>query len=334
MTQVRYTIIIIGRTRSDCASALRALSSLEGVDKSSIEVILATGKHPSQQRNAAAERARGEFLIFLDDDSCADPQLIRQYEAGLRAFDRAGVIGGPSVCRDARTMFKRFADVVLASPIGLGPFRARYRPLGLIRLTNERELILCNLLIRRDLFLANGGFRRDLYPNEENELLTRLSKKTKMVYQPEAICYREPRANLVSFARQFFWYGHGRAKHYILLRPPWNVIFLLPMIFTLYSLALVVRLSTSWNSALAPVLVLAPALYLALTLAESVRSMVRNGRGAQLVVLPILFWTCHFFYGLGYIVGNLMRPFLYMLPEKQNDHEIAVELLSHMGKHF
>jgi succinoglycan biosynthesis protein ExoA len=326
MGSPRYSIIIIGRRVSDCDSALRALSSLEGVDKSSIEIILATGKHPSQQRNAAAEKARGEFLLFLDDDSCADPKLIQAYEAALSQFAGAKVIGGPSICRQADTGFKRAADIVLSSPMGLGPFRARYLPLKSIRLTNERELILCNLLIRRDLFLGNGGFRRDLYPNEENELLTRLLKKTQMVYQPEAICYREPRGNFVSFARQFFWYGHGRAKHYVLLKPAWNVIFVLPMLFTIYNFCLLMRLA--WGLALTPILLLAPAVYAVLSLIEAIRHVCRSGRIFQLIALPILFWTCHFFYGLGFIVGILLRPILYMLPEKQSEHEIVVRLMT------
>ena len=33
------------------------------------EVILARGKQPSAQRNRAVERAQGELIYFLDDDS-------------------------------------------------------------------------------------------------------------------------------------------------------------------------------------------------------------------------------------------------------------------------
>jgi succinoglycan biosynthesis protein ExoA len=325
MGPVRYSIIIIGRQASDCTPALRALTSLTDVDKSLIEVIVATGRHPSQQRNAAAERAQGEFLIFLDGDSCAEPHLISRYEEALKKFEGASVVGGPSVSERQMRGFKLYADIVLSSPMGLGPFRARYRPLGTMRLTNERELILCNLLIRRDVFLANGGFRRDLYPNEENELLNRLEKKTKLVYHPEAICYREPRATFTDFARQFFWYGHGRAKHYVFLKPAWNVIFILPMIFAVSNFILVLQIFVQQR--VSDFLIAPALLYLGLIIVEATRQAVTARRPGALAVLPMLFWTCHFFYGIGFLTGVISRPVLFFIPEKLENPEIGIHKL-------
>jgi hypothetical protein len=80
--------------------------------------------------------------------------------------------------------------------------------------------------------------------------------------------------------------------------------------------------------ALTPILLLAPAVYAVLSLIEAIRHVCRSGRTFQLIALPILFWTCHFFYGLGFIVGILLRPILYMLPEKQSEHEIVVRLMT------
>src|SRR5213082_2623628 len=56
----------------------------------------------------------------------------------------------------------------------LGPSRARYTPVGQQRATNEKEIILCNLVARREDVVNLGGFNEALYPNEENALMDQL----------------------------------------------------------------------------------------------------------------------------------------------------------------
>jgi succinoglycan biosynthesis protein ExoA len=324
MATFRYSVIVVSRTQEEAATAIKSLSQLSGVLPSSMEILLALGSSPSKQRNAAAKEATGEYLIFLDNDSYADTKLLSKFEEALSSFEDVGVVGGPSICLEPKGLFKQAANFVLSSPMGLGPFRGRYFSRDKMRLTTERELILCNLLIRRNLFLESGGFRRDLYPNEENELLTRLRKRTKMVYHPEAICFREPRASYREFAMQFFWYGFGRAKHFVLMKPAWNVLFLCPSAFTLYNFSLLYCLLT--NQATSPLL--APGVaYTVLILAETIVRSFKGKRLSLLLLLPILFWSCHFFYGLGFLVGMVRRPLRFMLRHKKHE-EIIVRRIS------
>ena len=53
-----------------------------------LQIILVEGNSPSSQRNKAVERAAGEFVYFLDDDSYVDRNCITE---GLRYFENPDV---------------------------------------------------------------------------------------------------------------------------------------------------------------------------------------------------------------------------------------------------
>ena len=59
------------------------------------------------------------------------------------------MVGGPNVCpEDAPGLEKVFA-LVLASKLAFWSSIARYIPVGRVRETTEKELILCNLVARK-----------------------------------------------------------------------------------------------------------------------------------------------------------------------------------------
>src|SRR4029079_17380614 len=126
-----------------------------------LEILVARGKQPSAQRNAALKAARGELIYFLDDDSVPEPANLRRV---LTYFNDSNVkmVGGPNVCPpDAPALEKIFA-LVLSSWLAFGPSRARYAPVGQVRDASEKELILCNLVARREALVNLGGFNEAL----------------------------------------------------------------------------------------------------------------------------------------------------------------------------
>lgn len=104
------------------------------------------------------------------------------------------------------------AAAVLGEPFVMGKSASRYRGRGRFRETDERELILCNLAVRRDAFLSLGGFDEDLFPNEENELLERLSRAgLPLAYHPAAVVERPPVHTFGELLSRAFRYGRGRS---------------------------------------------------------------------------------------------------------------------------
>jgi cellulose synthase/poly-beta-1,6-N-acetylglucosamine synthase-like glycosyltransferase len=199
-----------------------------------LEIILARGKQPSVQRNAALRAARGELVYFLDDDSRPAPENLRRAVEPFKSPE-VKMLGGPNLCPpDAPAIEQAFA-LTMGSWLAFGPSCARYRAVGRARATSEKELILCNLLARRDALLELGGFNESLYPNEENALMDELQKRGgKLLYDPELVVHRRPRRTFAAFCRMLFNYGRGRAEQFRLHPTPGSAPNFVPPLFCLF----------------------------------------------------------------------------------------------------
>lgn len=276
--------------------AIKALDLLLQIDARLFphEVLIAEGRQPSQQRNLAACNARGDILYFLDDDSLLTADCLVHCAAALKDLSVA-VVGGPSLTPENDSWLQKLFGCALASPFGAGGIRNRYRATGLPRETTEKELILCNIAIRRDIFLETGGFDERLYPNEENELLDRISASGhKLMHIPGMAVQRSQRVSLKAFARQMFTYGRGRAQQ-TLLAGPRSLTSFIPLAFILY-LALLPLLPSSLTWKL-PLL-----LYVAFD-AIATWVVLASSKKAFHAMLLIVFPLMHCCNGLGLLFG-------------------------------
>lgn len=337
------TILIAARPGQAEVKAVGASRGLR-YPAEKLEIIIARGRQPSAQRNAALKAAQGEWVYFLDDDSVPDPENLRRAAA---YFNRPEVkmVGGPNLCPPDAPPLERVFALVLASWLAFGPSRARYTPVGMPRETSEKELILCNLLARRQPMLELGGFNEALYPNEENALMDELQKRGgKLIYDPELFVYRRPRSNLKSFARMLMTYGRGRAEQFRLHPTPGSALNFVPPLFCVYlvvlaaGLILVPRIGWFFTAPLAcyvfALLVQALALIRSPSLGRGDESQVRlnqrpnqhlgpgprylgspKGEGfavrvwKSLAAVPLIVLS-HILYGLGFWIGlfTTLRP--------------------------
>ena len=138
------TVLIAARPGQAEIKAVAASRTLDyPADK--LDIIVARGKQPSAQRNAALKAARGDLIYFLDDDSAPEPGNLHRAVTHF-SDPKVQMVGGPNLCPcDAPPLEQVFA-LVLASWLAFGPSRARYAAIGQVRATSEKELILCNLL--------------------------------------------------------------------------------------------------------------------------------------------------------------------------------------------
>ena len=244
-----------------------------------LEIIVARGRQPSAQRNAAIKEARGEWIYFLDDDSVAHPGNLSRAQA---YFDRPAVkmVGGPNLCPPDAPELEHVFALVLSSWV-FASSRSRYRQLGEPRETSEKELILCNLLARRDALLELGGFNEALYPNEENALMDELQKRGgELMYDPGFIVYRRPRSSLRAFARMLMTYGRGRAEQFRLHPTTGSALNFAPPLFVVYLLSLFLAL---W---VGRIWLLPLAAYLALILVQAV-TMAAGGTSSPEPAAPL-----------------------------------------------
>ena len=143
--------------------------------KGNLEIIIAKGYQPCRQRNTAAQKAKGEILIFFDNDSCPKPNYSRQLSSH---FDDPNVsaVGGPNPALPTNKFFPNLVEAVLTSRVAVLSKATRYKPTGTLRQARDSELILCNFAMRRADYLALGGLHESLSPNEENEFFERFQE--------------------------------------------------------------------------------------------------------------------------------------------------------------
>jgi len=302
------TIIVPARPGESRILALEAVRALD-YPRERIDMIVARGRQPSVQRNSAIKSAQGELIYFLDDDARPAAGALRR---AAEHFSRADVqmVGGPNVCPAEAPWIERVFAVVLSSSLAFGPSRARYFPVGSVRESSEKELILCNLVARRQTLVELGGFDESLYPNEENALMDDIQKRGgKLLYDPDVIVERRPRPNLKTFIKMLLTYGRGRAEQFRLHPTFGSALNFVPPLFCVYLFALavlaVVALTKSRVHWLA-VAVIPLWLYLFGVAMQTAASSVRHGLARSMAAMPLIILT-HIFYGLGFWRGLFTR---------------------------
>jgi hypothetical protein len=175
---------------------------------------------------------------------------------------------------------------------GIGPYLSRYNSIGSARVSNERELILCNMIFHKEFFLKQGGFCRDLYPNEENEFIKRVDSNRHIYYIPEAVVDRPARASARAFALQLFSYGKGRFKNIYLKKNFGDYIFVAPAFFSLYFIASPFLIFAHQWALMLPMLI-----YFLLTSYAGILRL--RDFGVLVFLAPLFFILGHFSYGLG-----------------------------------
>ncbi len=250
-------------------------------------------------RNAMVDQARGELLLFLDDDVAVGPSTLRTLADLAAHHGDCDVFGGPNLTPRASSHFQIVQGAVLASLVASGPARRRYgrHPAGP---GHERFLTLCNLAIRRRAIVP---FLPEILGAEENAALRAMAKRgSAFLYDPQLAVFHHRRPTFWTFVRQMYTYGRGRGQ--LLRRSPgaMHASHIAPLLLLCYVAALPILLAASWRFslplALYGLVVGAGALKIGATLRDP--SAIRTA----LALIP----TVHFSYGVGVARGLWPRP--------------------------
>lgn len=179
-----------------------------------IQVIPSGRVGPGLKRDMAATMAKGEVLVFLDDDSYPKPDLLT---VARPTFSDANVaaIGGPAITPPEDSFWQKVSGTVFLSRFS-GGAPERYVPVGSVRETDDWPSV--NLMVRRSDFLSINGFDSQYWPGEDTKLCLKLLKKgKKIIYNPALIVWHHRRAGLRAHLKQVGAYGLHRgffAKRY------------------------------------------------------------------------------------------------------------------------
>ena len=230
--------------------------------------------------------------------------------------------GGPNLCPPDAPLLEQIFALTLGNWIAFGPSRARYMPVGKLRDSGEKELILCNLVARRAALLECGGFNEALYPNEENALMDDIQARGgRLLYDPDLFIYRRPRRTVKAFVKMLMTYGRGRAEQVRVHPTSGSALNFVPPLFCVFLVAL-------------PILVMLPVvgkiclaalgIYVFAVLAQAAALMPRGGVLRSLAAVPFIVLT-HILYGLGFWRGLFTK---LNRVEKKPKVEVVLETIT------
>lgn len=280
------------------------LASLVGsydLDCALVEVAAIDGRPlaPADKRNLLITRARGELLLFLDDDVVVHPDFLAYLLEDAGQHPDVAVFGGPNLTPPGSSRFQVIHGAVLGSLVGAGPTRRRWgaHPAGMAR---EPYFTLCNLAVRASTMVP---FPPGLYTGEECAVLNQLRRQgLGMWYDPRLAVFHERRPSLATFARQVFGYGRGRGRVVRRSVENFRPSFLAPIAFLVY-LAMLPLLTTVTTLAPAPL-----GIYALLVAAQAVQIQWSLDQMRWVAPEAMFLIVCvHVCYGVGSIAGVFMR---------------------------
>jgi glycosyltransferase involved in cell wall biosynthesis len=207
---VRFSIIIPARVETEYLR--ETLTHLDQQTLKSFEVLLITDQisvtaNPAQKRNLGAQKARGEFLAFLDDDSYPDKDWLKN---ALKLFTpNITAVCGPCLTPPEDNLCQQASGLVWGSLLGSGGAGVYRNSIQKPRFVDDYPSV--NLIVRKKDFWAVNGFDTHHWPGEDTILCLNLTKRHhQILYHPSIVVYHHRRQVLTPHLQQITRYALHR----------------------------------------------------------------------------------------------------------------------------
>jgi glycosyltransferase involved in cell wall biosynthesis len=178
-----------------------------------VRVIRTPGIERSRARNLGALSAKGDLILFMDDDIGVPTGFVTAHERGATEFGDVLCVGGISSPPEwAASPFGRFRRLIEDA--------SQTRPRGLV--TERNFCTAQNMSMRRDTFLSLGGFDPDIVSSEDQDLALRFSAQGgRIVFLPEATAlHHDSNADFAAYCRRHEWGSRAMAP-FLRRYPDW-----------------------------------------------------------------------------------------------------------------
>ncbi|GIO92511.1 hypothetical protein J31TS3_37380 [Paenibacillus lactis] len=157
LAQEKYEIIVVNNDylNTDILTLVNDLRRKHNIDESFLRYIEAPLKGLSYARNAGLFEAKGEIILYIDDDAIADSELLKQTIKGFNENPDFGVIGGNIILninenrpRVVRPGFEAYWSQLVVDKEGISESLYQWEfPYG------------ANFAVRQKALMRIGGFR-------------------------------------------------------------------------------------------------------------------------------------------------------------------------------
>lgn len=251
--------------------------------------------------NLAIKESKGEFILVTD----VHAEYANNYVSALvGTFLRTGAdAAGGAQRAKAETWFQKALCAALGSPFGVGG--AKYR-------SAEADGWVDTVFpgaFKRSILEKVGLYDVKAVTNEDAEMFQRILESGGRVYlSKDVVVHYYPRKSFRLLAKQYFKYGDGRARTFLMHKGLPVIRPLIPAFFVAGSAAMLI---------VPPLHAVAPlwfGAYAAITGLEAIRVGASVGAWAIPVVWAI-FPTLHFSHGIGTIQGLIKYTLKWKAPE-------------------
>lgn len=248
--------------------------------------------------NVALDNYTGDALVRVDAHASMPCDFIRKNVEVLSSGEMASGGRRPNII-DGATPWKE--TLLTAEQSMFGSSIAPYR-------NSEKKMYTSSLfcgMYRREVYDKVGRYNELLPRSEDNDMTYRIRQAGfKLCYCPDIVFYQHTRSTLPKMLKQKYLNGYWIGKTMGVSPKCFSVFHFVPFVFVL---------GIIFTSVLAfcgyPLLsCLMWGAYLLLVLGISIIETVKKPRLTN-VLLPVIFFLLHFFYGIGTLLGLIIMPF-------------------------
>lgn len=195
--------------------------------------------NPSQKRNLGAKKAKGEYLVFFDDDSFPSKNYFKNLYKLVKQHSDYAAFCGPCLTPTKDNTYQQASGLFWSSWIGSGGA-------GVYRNTKKSPKFVddypsVNLIVKKTDFIKAGEFNQNYWPGEDTVLCLNLTKKLnlKIYYHPSLVVYHHRRSVLIPHLQQITRYAIQRgffAKKFP--QTSLRIGYIMPSFFSIYLISL------------------------------------------------------------------------------------------------
>lgn len=257
-------------------------------------------RNPTKKRNLAISKAKGKYIVFIDDDAYSEKNWLADYYNQIKKNNYI-VLGGPSLTPTSDSFIAKLSSLFYELKIG-GGAPERYTK------NNKKDIVddwpMVNLIIEKRFLNQIGNLDDSIWPGEDTELCSRIQKNNQNIkYIKDAFVYHHRRGSIMSHLRQIFNYGYNRTHLIKTKKIKMDIKYFIPIIFLFYNL-LLIKLHTVGIFFILPIVI-----YFLMIILESLKFFKNKNNFFKIIFLPLLTYFSHLTYGLGEIMGLIQKKY-------------------------
>ncbi|MEK6823635.1 MAG: glycosyltransferase [Nanoarchaeota archaeon] len=297
MKEIKFSVIIpLAPWRS-----AEILDSLKKQDfpKKDYEIIIKKGTNVPENRNSGIKEAKGEIILFLDDDAIIESNFLTNVNRFFKKHPEIDILGGPQLTPSTDEFFARVTGYVLANNFACPGICKRYKK-NKLNLNADSNYITGALMIVKRKVFDKLIFDPQIYPADDITFVEKAKKhEFKIATSPEIYIYHRRRAELKGLIKQIYDYAKVR------IQAPFkkisDILLVVPTLFWIYLIALIPLLFIH-KLFIIPLLI-----YMGLTLIFSAYEATINKSFFSFFLLPLIFFVIHISYGAGFLYGMIKK---------------------------